>query len=236
MTARAYYNEIEPYAAQWLRNLINENLVAPGDVDERSIADVHPIDTVGYTQCHFFAGIGGWSLALRLAGWEDDRPVWTGSCPCQPFSTASRGRGRGLESEKHLWPEWRRLIREARPPALFGEQVAGALAWLDQVWDDLEADDYALWPVIAPACAAGADHIRERLWFLAHPDSGSEYGGAIHAKAPVLSGPRSVGRRIQPTYGIPTGMDSRGAKRAFGNAIVPQVAAEIIAAYMECRP
>lgn len=126
----AYYNEIDPYAAEWLRNLIRDGLIAPGDVDERSIADVQPDDLKGYTQCHFFAGIGGWSLALRLAGWPDERTVWSGSCPCQPFSAA--GQQRGTADERHLWPEFARLIAERRPPVVFGEQVASKLGrgWL----------------------------------------------------------------------------------------------------------
>lgn len=78
----AYYNEHDAAAAQWLRNLIAMGAIAPGDVDERSITEVQPDDLRGYVQCHFFAGIGGWSLAARLAGWPDDRPLWTGSCPC----------------------------------------------------------------------------------------------------------------------------------------------------------
>ena len=121
----AYYNEIDAGAAQWLRNLIAAGLIAPGDVDERSISDVRADDLVGYTQCHFFAGIGGWSYALRLAGWPDDRPVWTGSCPCQPFSSA--GRGGGFADERHLWPHFRELVAKCRPPVLFGEQVEGAV-------------------------------------------------------------------------------------------------------------
>ena len=60
----AYYNEIDPFAAQWLRNLINAGHIAPGIVDERSIEDVYPSDLRGFTQCHFFAGIGVWSHAL----------------------------------------------------------------------------------------------------------------------------------------------------------------------------
>ena len=97
MTCGAYYNEIDPFAAQWLRNLIAAGHIAPGDVDERSILDVRADDLRGYRQCHFFAGIGVWSYALRQAGWSDDEEVWTGSCTCQPFSDAGRG-GRSMMS------------------------------------------------------------------------------------------------------------------------------------------
>jgi len=98
----AYYNEIDPFAVEWLRELINQNLIPPGDVDDRSICEVQPVDLLGYTQHHFFAGIGGWSYALRLAGWPDDREVWTGSAPCQPFSTA--GSQKGKDDDRHLAP------------------------------------------------------------------------------------------------------------------------------------
>ena len=108
----AYYNEHEPYAAQWLRNLIAAGHIAPGDVDARDIQEVTPDDLTGYTQCHFFAGLGGFSYALRLADWPDDRPVWTGSCPCQPFSPA--GKRAGTDDPRHLWPAWFRLSPGAR--------------------------------------------------------------------------------------------------------------------------
>jgi len=167
-SAAAYYNEIDPYAAQWLRNLIAAGHIAPGDVDERSIEDVHPDDLRPYTQCHFFAGIGVWSLALRLAGWPDDRPVWTGSCPCQPFSAA--GKGAGFDDERHLWPAWHHLIAQCRPPVVFGEQVASKDAdpWIDLVQDDLEALGYALGAVPFPAAGVGAPHIRDRLYWVAN--------------------------------------------------------------------
>lgn len=184
MATPAYYNEIDPYAAQWLRNLIAAGHIAPGDVDERSIEDVHPDDLKPYTQCHFFAGIGVWSYALRLAGWPDDRPVWTGSCPCQPFSKT--GKGLGFADERHLWPAWLHLIKECRPGELIGEQVADrdALPWLDLVQDDLEALGYAFGAVAFPSASVGAPHLRNRTYWVANANSeGLEGRGAIHCNA-----------------------------------------------------
>ena len=174
---KAYYNEIDPYAAQWLRNLIKEQLIADGDVDERSIEDVRPNDLRGYTQCHFFAGIGGWSHALRNAGWSDDRPVWTGSCPCQPFSSA--GKGDGFADERHLWPAWYHLIRQCQPDVVFGEQVEAAIrhSWLDLVQTDLEGSGYAFGAVGIPAAGFGVPHIRQRLFFVADSTVRRKSGG-----------------------------------------------------------
>lgn len=162
-----YYNEFDKKAAAWIRQLIADGLIPAGDVDERSITDVRPDDLVGYTQCHFFAGVGGWSIAARLAGWPEDKELWTGSCPCQPFSVA--GEGKGSADARHLWPDFFRLIRSCRPAVVMGEQVAAAVGknWLDGVFADLEGIGYACEAAIAPACAVNAPHRRDRLWFVA---------------------------------------------------------------------
>jgi len=171
----AYYNENNPHAAAWLRNLIDAGHICSGDVDERSIVDVQPQDLQGYTQVHLFAGIGGWSYAARLAGWPDTLPLWTGSCPCQPFSSA--GLMKGTSDVRHLWPEMSRLISACQPPVVAGEQVASraGLAWLDGVQTDLEAKDYAFWAADLCAAGVGAPHIRQRLWWLAHHDSSGRH-------------------------------------------------------------
>lgn len=167
----AYYNEIDPNAAAWLRELIKQGHIADGVVDERSIVDVRPDELREFTQCHFFAGIGVWSYALRSAGWADNRPVWTGSCPCQPFSAAG-ARG-GFDDQRHLWPHWHHLISQCRPPVVFGEQVASkdGLGWLDLVCADMEATGYAVGAADLCAAGVGAPHIRQRLWFVGLADA-----------------------------------------------------------------
>ena len=162
-----YYNDHEPYAAKWLENLIAAGLLPLGDVDSRDIQEVTAHDLSGYTQCHFYAGIGGWSLALQLAQWPTARPVWTGSCPCQPFSVA--GKGKGVDDHRHIWPEFKRLIAECSPPVVFGEQVASkdGRKWLSGVRLDLEALGYGVGSADLCAAGVGAPHIRQRLWWVA---------------------------------------------------------------------
>ncbi|MDK4199015.1 DNA cytosine methyltransferase [Pseudomonas sp. HR1] len=220
----AYYNEIDPYAAAWLRTLISAGHIAPGDVDERDIRDVRPDDLKPYAQCHFFAGIGVWSYALRRAGWPDDRPVWTGSCPCQPFSQA--GAGAGFDDERHLWPDFHWLIRERQPPVVFGEQVASKDAdpWIDLVQADLEAMAYAFGAVPFPAAGVGAPNIRDRAYWVAHRDSDR------HASASRLQvhnqehhpKPRCRSNRMRNTDGERMRRNSRalpGAQESVGRSV-----------------
>jgi len=206
-----YLNEFDPGAAMWLRELIKDGHIPGGKIDERSIKAVAPDDVRRFGTCHWFAGIGGWPLALRLAGWPDDRPVWTGSCPCQPYSSA--GKGLGDADPRNLWPDLFRLIRACRPPVVFGEQVASsdvvgteleaafitavqggkydrankladriakrhdgesleelALRWIDRVRSDVERESYTFWFSVLGAHSAGADHIRLRVFWVAHTD------------------------------------------------------------------
>lgn len=167
----ALYNEIDDFAADWLENLISAGQIAPGIVDRRSIEDLEPDFVRQFTQVHFFAGVGVWSLGLRAAGWPDDKPVWTGSCPCQPFSAA--GQGDGFDDERHLWPHMHHLVEVCRPDVVLGEQVASklGLAWFDLVSSDLEASGYAAGAVDTCAAGFGAPHIRQRLYWCAVADA-----------------------------------------------------------------
>jgi DNA (cytosine-5)-methyltransferase 1 len=242
-----YYNEIEPFAVQWLRNLIAAGHIADGVVDSRPIQEVQPGDLIGFEQCHFFAGIGGWSYALRLAGVPDDFPVWTGSCPCQPFSGI--GKGLGFKDERHLWPEFKRLIAKQKPSIVFGEQVATAKVWLDLVLSDLEDLNYSCGAANLPACSIGARHERQRLWFVADADetrwSNTEGVATTQAEAnvrrPYGVAYRQETERIRGAFEpdsswIIDGVFGEGnAVSAYGNAIVPQVAAEFIKAFFDAR-
>lgn len=247
----AYYNEKDPYAAQWLRNLAEAGHIAPGYVDERPIEAVSADDLRGYGQCHFFAGIGGWSLALRLAGWPDGRPVWTGSCPCQPFSSV--GERKGFDDPRHLWPRWQRLIAERRPAVVFGEQSSQAVEWLRLVRGDLEAMDYAMGATPIEAASAGAHQLGDRFWFVATANVAQLRGQSPARQQPEHEcdpqtrpsyarreyewrrGSDGKKRRVDArldllAHGVP---DRMGKLRAFGNAITPPLAVAFIQAAAE---
>jgi len=163
-----YFNEIDPFAAHVLKTCYS------GYVDDRSILDVKPEELAGYNRAHFFGGAGLWQVACELAGWPDDRAIWTASCPCQPFSVA--GKGLGVDDPRRLWPHLFRLVRACRPPTIVGEQVAGAAGygWLDGVRADLESEGYACRAVDIPACAINAPHERSRLYWVAVANTASQ--------------------------------------------------------------
>ena len=200
----AYYNDNDPFCCQWLRNLIKAGHIMKGEVDERPIEEVQPEDLKGFTRHHFFAGIAGWERALQLAGWSEEEPVWTGSCPCQPFSGA--GRRQGEHDSRHLWPAFFRLISKCGPSTVFGEQVTGSLGreWVSAVRLDLEKEGYAVGIADLPAAGVGAPHIRQRLWWVADSKRGkrrqdglSGYGQVENTdgyKAEQFTGSRHVSR------------------------------------------
>lgn len=258
----AYYNENDKKLAAWLRELMRCGLIAPGVVDERSIEDVKPCELREFTQCHFFAGIGMWSYALRLAGWPDNGRIWTGSCPCQPFSEA--GSLTGFADERHLWPAWFHLIAQCRPDVVVGEQVASkaALQWLALVLADMEGASYACGAVDLPAASVGAPHGRQRILWVADADgerfarrqksnraahyareqasrrcdSGGR-GPNAYAAARIVVGADGTGRAVEP--GIQPMVDGHSgsvvALRAYGNSIVAPLAAEFIGAFLDAR-
>ncbi len=215
-----YYNEWDPFMAQWLRNLIKAGHLPPGDVDERDIREVAPDDLKGYTQHHFFAGVGGWSEALALAGWPTDRPIWTGSCPCQPFSTA--GKRLGDKDERHLWPAWFQLIRERQPATVFGEQVASNLGreWLSGVRSELEAVGYAVGAADLCAAGVGSPQIRQRLWWVSYAPisrNGAHDGQSREGTRPqVPVGGYGLPDRLPDT--LRSGRAERGPKPRGGSA------------------
>lgn len=221
----AYYNENDPKTVGWLRELIKAGLIADGEVDDRSIVDVEPGDLRGFCQCHFFAGIGGWSYALRLAGWSDDRHVWTFSCPCQGISSAARGRF----AAEDMWPHQRRLLTAERPTVFFGEQVVKS-SWFDSLCDDVEAVGYEIGAGVLPAVCVGADHIRPRIYFVGHANRYSKPVSAVYGEVARVLRDRCLSRDVVPSHGLSRNMV---ALSGFGNAIVPQVAAAFIEAYVE---
>jgi DNA (cytosine-5)-methyltransferase 1 len=103
--------------------------------------------------------------------WRNRIDVLTGGFPCQPYSVA--GKRKGKEDDRHLWPEMFRAIREISPRYIVGENVYGLVNWdgglvFNEVQTDLENEGYEVQPVILPACAVGAPHRRERIWFVAY--------------------------------------------------------------------
>lgn len=249
----AFYNEIDPGKAEWLRNLIAADVIAPGVVDERDIRDITSDELAGYTQCHFFAGVGTWSYALRIAGWPDQRAVWTSSWPCQPHSAAASERGKGFGDDRDLWPTWFDLFKVRRPGVVFGEQVDDSAAWIARAKSDMEAEGHLCAPIDFPACAVGTPIERMHNYLVAIPDR----TGCIKQSRPLAMAPEHLAieragrgsrfggysttgelgrqRRVEP--GICPISDDTSARllrlRTYGEGIVAEQAAAFIKAFDE---
>ena len=245
------YNEIEPAAVTWLEELTIRKEIPLGRIDDRSIQLLRGADLEHAVQFHTFAGIGGWPLALRKVGWPEDLEVWTGSCPCQPFSVAGNLKKEG--DHRHLWPDWLKLIAErvaaGKPvPVIFGEQVASEAGkrWFADVRADLEALGYEVGGADLCAAGAGAKHIRQRIYFVAYarmPEP--RWRERLVQAAQALAGSRrdlGGGKtcsswRVEAEPRPPAVADGVQGRVAFikgyGNAIYPDLAAEFIAAFME---
>jgi len=210
-----YYNDFDKGAAAWLRELIKAGLIPNGYVDERSITEVKPADLAGFTQCHFFCGIGGWPLALQLAGVPATQPLWTGSPPCQPFSVA--GKQLAQDDPRHLAPAFLELIAQCRPQLLFGEQVAAAIGkhWLDALLIELEEQDYTCGAAVLPACSVGAPHKRDRLFFGA-------VGNAAHISLDRSRDAGARGRYEHPNDGGTCSMANTNDARPQGRSGMPE--------------
>ena len=180
----------------------------------------------------------------------------TGGFPCQPFSVA--GKRRGAADDRALWPEMLRVIDGAKPAWIIGENVAGIVTMeLDNILSDLEGIGYAAWPLVIPACAVDARHRRDRVWIVAHTDharNGTPRSGIDGMRKPQKNAgrqiiqplPRGQGKDAadggesgdacawlpEPELGrVAHGIPNRAHRlRGLGNAIVPQVAEEIIRA------
>ena len=145
-----------------------------------------------------------------------------GGFPCQPFSSASRGRRIGKDDDRFLWPEMYRVISECEPSWVIGENVArlDGMA-LDQVVADLEAIGYEVAPPFEiPACAVGHDHHRPRLWICGHANRDGEPRRTFDGEVEWLSGDRLDTEQPREPYGIPSRMDRLAA---LGNSVVPEI-------------
>ena len=188
-----FYNDISPDACLWLNKLIGCGLIDEGNVLKLSITSLDADFCNKFNQCHFFCGIGGWPYALNLAGVPLGWNVWTGSCPCQPFSAANKD-AKGFDDERDLWKDFFRLIKGGKPDFVFGEQVptAASNGWLDRLCTDLQSEGYIVLASILSASLVGAPHYRKRL-----------YWGGVRAE--VLDNPKMFRQEWKRSVGYPSG-------------------------------
>lgn len=174
------------------------------------------------------------------------KPAWTGSCPCQPFS--SGGKRKGVADERHLWPSFKWLIAQCQPSVVFGEQVASkdGRNWLAGVLFDLEEVGYCATGSDLCAAGVGAPHPRQRLYWAASSNTNGMRWERLRPEARGSWTVEQFARLVQhcSRVAIPSGKYSLLADgiqsrspilRGYGNAIVPQVASEFIQAFVEAK-
>ena len=173
--------------------------------------------------------------------------IITGGYPCQPFSTA--GKRQGEEDDRHLWPFMLEIIKRKRPSWVLAENVVGHITMgIDKVFSDLETEGYAATSIVVPACAVNANHRRSRVWIIANADGGGRNAqplpsssaqtrdGSAHAHCSDAANGREVDWMVEPqmvrvVHGVSRKLDKLRIT-GLGNAIVPQVAAEILRTMM----
>ena len=168
----------------------------------------------------------------------------TGGFPCQPFSVA--GKRRGSSDDRALWPEMLRVIADTQPTWILAENVPGIISLeLDDVLSDLGSIGYASEPIVIPACAMGPDQYRGRVWIVGAPIHSNTNGNGLQRcfkqseKVSVTWSRIEFERLVQISLqrgvpsrrsgGISDGISNRSHRlKGLGNAIVPQVAAQIL--------
>ncbi|RGP03356.1 DNA cytosine methyltransferase [Bacteroides ovatus] len=136
--------------------------------------------------------------------WRGRIDILTGGFPCQPFSLAGQRKGADdnrylwphmLRAIREIRPAWvigenvAGILTMVQPgeevevgsqATLFGEDNRKRVLLqqeyvVETICKDLEREGYSVQPLLIPACAVGAPHRRDRVWFVAHcADSGTK--------------------------------------------------------------
>lgn len=128
--------------------------------------------------------------------WRGRIDILTGGFPCQPFSLAGQRKGADdnrylwphmLRAIREIRPAWvigenvAGILTMVQPgketevgsqTSLFGEDNRKRILLrqeyvVETICKDLERERYSVQPLLIPACAVGAPHRRDRVWFVA---------------------------------------------------------------------